>query len=465
MDKIESAIFKDYPSRRVLTPVYFHNRDTIRSFLYPQLPLKAHLKQYNGKKIKLSVANPMFFPVAIDGIELTETGQFFDSLSVTELEGKRVGQPLRYIDVEVPAVEIGQSILSKIREGDKQVLDAVRIKYHIPGIKSFRLARIDAHALSFSQLFIPLDESRHQLKEWASKGMLQIDNNIREIKFNSGNWTIENDVVIPQGFKAIIPPGSQIILNKDASIISYGALEIMGTENRPVVIKSTDGTGQGLAVFSVNKRSKLSHVVFDNLRSISKKNWNLSGAVTFYESAAEINFIEFTKNHSEDQLNIIRSKFSIRNSRFNNSFGDALDVDFGEGTITDCEFESCGNDCLDFAGSTAEIRNTRINAAGNKGMSVGENSLVRVIDTSVARTVIALSSKDKSTAVADRLTISDSKIGFAAYQKKPEYGGAQILAKGTVMRNVGDKYVGDNKSRVLENGKIVKTTFSKDLFN
>jgi hypothetical protein len=405
----------------------------------------------------------MFFPVVIDGIELTATGQFFDRPSLTELEGKSAGKPLHYIDVEVPAVGIGQSIISKIREGDAQVLGNILIKYHIPGIKSYRLARIDAHALSFSNLFLSRDKSQRQLQECARKGMLHIDHKRKEVEFNSGKWMIESDIVIPEGYKVIMPPGSQVILNKDAAIISYGPLEIIGTENMPVVFKTTDGTGQGLAVISVNKLSKLSHVVFDNLSSISRQNWNLTGAVTFYEAGVELDSVYFINNHSEDQLNIIRSIFSIRNSRFNNSFGDALDIDFGEGIITECDFESCGNDCVDFAGSKAEVRNSRVTAAGDKGMSIGEKSLVRIIDTSVSQAAIALSSKDISTAVADRLTISNSKIGFAAYQKKPEYGGAQIFAKGTVMRNVGNKYVADNQSRILENGKEVKTSFSEEL--
>ena len=463
MASIENVIFKDYPSRRILTPVYFHNRDTIRSFLHPKLPLKAYLKKYDKNMMRLSVANPTFLPVVIDGIELTETGHFFDGPNLPRLEGKKIGEPLRYIDVAVPAVGIGQSMLRKVHKDDTQILDGIRLKYHIPGIKSHRLSRIDAHALSFSRLFLPLDESHHQLQELAKKGMLHIDTDRRQIQFNSGNWILENDMVIPEGFKAIIQPGSRIILNKNAAIISYGPLEIIGTEKRPVVFKSTDGTGQGLVVLSVNKQSKLRHVVFDNLRSIGRNQWNLSGAVTFYESGVEIDRVTFINNHCEDLLNIIRSKFDIRYSKFNNSFGDALDVDFGEGTITECVFETCGNDCLDFAGSKAEIRNIRVSTAGDKGLSIGEKSIVRIVDSSVSGTAIGLSSKDKSTAVADKLSVSDSKIGFAAYQKKPEYGGAQIIAKGTLMRNVGDNYVSDKKSKILENGKEVKASLSKNL--
>ncbi len=191
--------------------------------------------------------------------------------------------------------------------------------------------------------------------------------------------------------------------------------------------------------------------------------WHLTGAVTFYESEIEIDHVKFTNNHSEDHLNIIRSKFVIRNSLFIKSSGDALDVDFGVGTISDTRFESCGNDCLDFAGSKAEIRNTVINGAGDKGLSIGEESLVKVSDASVSRATIALASKDLSETFADGLQIFDSDIGFAVYQKKPEFGGAQIYARNTVMKNIKNKYVGDANSRIFENDQAVDVIASQGI--
>jgi hypothetical protein len=465
MERIQSIIFKDYPSRRILVPVYFHNRDMIRSFLYPKLPLKAYLNQYHKDTIRLSVANPMFLPAVIDGVELTKTGHFFNHPTPSEIAGKTIGQPLRLVDLELPAKEIGQVILSNTREGDALFIDGIRIKYHIPGINASRFARIDAHALSFSQLFIPLDESEQRLQELTNKGVLKIDHKHGEVRFHPGIFTIDKSIVIPEGMKTIINAGSQIILNKGSAVIAYGPLEIVGTEKKPVIIKSIDGTGQGLAVLSANKLSKMRHVVFDNLKSFRRDGWNLTGAVTFYESSIEMDRVKFINNHSEDQLNIIRSKFSIRNSVFNNSSGDALDVDFGEGRISDSIFETCNNDCLDFAGSKAEIRNVNVSNAGDKGMSIGEKSLVSIVDSAISKSVIGLSSKDMSKVVADKLRISDTKIGYAAYQKKPEYGGAQIYAQATVMSNVDREYVGDRQSRIFENGKEMRTSISKDLIS
>jgi hypothetical protein len=231
----------------------------------------------------------------------------------------------------------------------------------------------------------------------------------------------------------------------------------------PVVLKSTDGTGQGLAVISADNQSRLSHVIFDNLAAPASNNWHLTGAVTFYESKVEIDHVKFINNHSEDYLNIIRSQFDIRNSSFMNSSSDALDVDFGQGMISKSSFENCGNDCIDFSGSKAEIRDTVIKGAGDKGVSIGEKSQVKITKSSISQAPLALACKDTSKAVVEKVKIFDSNIGLAVYQKKPEFGGAQIYAKNMAMTNVQNKYVGDSNSGIFENNQAVNVSASKGL--
>ena len=52
---------------------------------------------------------------------------------------------------------------------------------------------------------------------------------------------------------------------------------------------------------------------------------NLTGAMTFCESDVGLNKV-FSNNKSEDSLNIIRSKFQLNNSKFSNTFSDAIDI-------------------------------------------------------------------------------------------------------------------------------------------
>jgi len=367
------------------------------------------------------------------------------------------------MDVEVPAFDIGKSILGSVRNGDTMILDDIQIKYHTPGLKAQNLAPIDAYPLFFSSDFISKDENQRRLAELTQMGILSIDEDRLQITVKPGKWMIEKYIVLPKGYKTTVSPGSELILNKGAAIISYGPIELSGTAKRPVVLKSTDGTGQGLAVISAKNQSRLSHVVFDNLTAIASNNWHLTGAVSFYESKVEIDHVKFINNHSEDYLNIIRSQFDIRDSVFINSSGDALDVDFGEGTISKSRFESCGNDCIDFAGSKAEIRDTVINGAGDKGVSIGEKSIVKIIKSSISQARLALACKDTSKALVEKVQIFDSKIGLAVYQKKPEFGGAQIYANHMAMTNVQNQYVGDRKSGIFENNQAVKVSASKGL--
>jgi hypothetical protein len=463
LKKKESYIFKDEPSRGILIPVYFHNCDMIRSFLYPKIPLKAYLKQYDGQVIRLSVANPRFLPVVVDGILLKRSGHFFAVASPGKLEGKHIGKPLDFREVEVPAVGIGKTILGSVRNGDTMILDDIQIKYHIPGVKTHSLASIDAYPLFFSSHFMSLDESQGRLAELTQKGILRVDDDRMEITIKPGLWTIEKNIVLPKGYKTTVSPGSELILNKRAAIISYGPIELNGTAKMPVVLKSTDGTGQGLAVISADNQSRLSHVIFDNLAAPASNNWHLTGAVTFYESKVEIDHVKFINNHSEDYLNIIRSQFDIRNSSFMNSSSDALDVDFGQGMISKSSFENCGNDCIDFSGSKAEIRDTVIKGAGDKGVSIGEKSQVKITKSSISQAPLALACKDTSEAVVEKVKIFDSNIGLAVYQKKPEFGGAQIYAKNMAMTNVQNKYVGDSNSGIFENNQAVNVSASKGL--
>jgi hypothetical protein len=362
----ESIIFKDEPSRSIRIPVYFHNRDMVRSYLYPKLPLKAYLKQYDGQTIRLSVANPHFLPVVIDGIVLKPNGKFLAVSSPARLEGKHIGKPLDFMDVDIPALDMGKSAIGSVRNGDTMILDDIQVKFHTPGLKAANLARIDAYPLFFSSDFVSKDENQRRLAQLTEKGILRIDDDGMQITVEPGKWVIEESIEFPKGYKTTVSPGSELILNNGAAIVCYGAIELNGTAKMPVILRSTDGTGQGLAVISAGNQSRLSHVIFDNLTTIASNNWHLTGAVTFYESNVKIDHVKFINNHSEDYLNIVRSQFDIRNCAFINSFGDALDVDFGKGKISQSRFESCGNDCIDFAGSKAEVHDTVIMGAGKE---------------------------------------------------------------------------------------------------
>ena len=451
----EGVIFRDYPRHPVLVPVYFHNRDMIRSFLHPKLPLKVSLKGYDGNNMRLAVANPTFLPVMIDGLVSEKTGAFFQWSGQGPLDGKTSGLPLTYVDVTVPLPGTAESDSVTIFQGDMLALEGWRLQYHIPGLGEKKTALIDAQSLLFSAFLPAADQGRQGLPAAVENGWMRVDDERRIVAVTPGRHPIDADIVVPAGYKLRIGPATELLLNKGAAVISYGPVEITGNEENPVVFRSADGTGQGLVLLSAGERSVIRHVVFSDLAALDRENWRLTGAVTVYETAVEIDHVRFHHNRSEDFLNIVRSKFLISGASFDDSYGDALDVDFCEGLIADSGFVSCANDCLDFSGSRVEARGLEINGAGDKGVSVGEQSFVKITASSVKRATIALACKDSSVAYVDNLHVSDAETGFAVYRKKPEFGGGRIIVTGTTMVNVKDRFVGDDGSVIEENGKTM----------
>ena len=106
----------------------------------------------------------------------------------------------------------------------------------------------------------------------------------------------------------------------------------------------------------------------------------------------------------------------------------------------DLYFFNNGNDGLDVSGAKVDIENISVDKSGDKGISIGENSYVNLHNVSVKNSNIAIACKDKSIAYINTpykkenvnktlsrgLTIDSCNYGFAVYQKKSEFGSAEV---------------------------------------
>lgn len=247
------------------------------------------------------------------------------------------------------------------------------------------------------------------------------------VRISAGAHALSQDLIIPKEWRLTIAPGAKIDLCCGAAIISYGQVKALGGAELPIEIVSADGNGQGLQVLQVPEASVLRHVIFRGLRNLKKGPWQLTGAVTFYESAVEIEACRFLDNQSEDALNIVRSEFRMNRSLVQNASSDGLDADFCKGTISGSSFINTTNDGTDFSGSIITLSDVRMEGCGDKGLSAGEASDITLIDATILDCVIGLASKDQSTLHARRLSLTGCQQGLVAFQKKPEFGPAYLL--------------------------------------
>ena len=292
---------------------------------------------------------------------------------------------------------------------------------------------------------------------------LDVRDSIREITIRRGAWKLSRNLVIPKGYKLIAKPGTKIDLSNGAILLSYSPISFIGTEDDPIIIQSPGNDGGGLAVLNADGGSFLRHTIFKNLSAPESEGWKLTGAVTFYESDVHVENCQFIGNHSEDSLHIMRSKVQISDSYFKNAQSDAFDGDFVEARIERSQFVNSGNDAVDISGSSLIIKDIQIDGAGDKGLSAGENSKASVERIKIKSTNIAIASKDMSTVIAKDISIKNSKIGFAAYQKKSEFGPATIKTTRVIDNTSAAPFMLEPRSTLLMDG-VVKTANQKKAY-
>ncbi|MEM6697814.1 MAG: CotH kinase family protein [Bacteroidota bacterium] len=293
-----------------------------------------------------------------------------------------------------------------------------------------------------------------QFTEPQSNAIYQVAQN--RILFQQGKHTIEEDILIPKGYEVYVESGTTLDFVNQAAFISKSPIYLIGKADNAIKIHSSDGTGNGFSILQAAERSKVSHVLFEGWNTLQKGNWQLTGGVTFYESDADVEHSSFLRNHCEDALNFVRSEFTLTHSKIAETFADGLDADFCKGTINKVRFEDTGNDAGDFSDSAIAIEDCVILRAGDKGISVGEAARVHIKKAWIDGAVNGVASKDLSKLTIDDIMVKNCTNGFAAYQKKPEFGSASIVVKKYRQENVEHLYQIERGSILVLEGKEVR---------
>ena len=91
---------------------------------------------------------------------------------------------------------------------------------------------------------------------------------------------------------------------------------------------------------------------------------------------------------------------------------------------------------MDLSGSLIEVKNCKFEDSGDKGVSVGEDTDAALFNVDISGSPIAVAAKDLSVLVIHGMNMNDCEQGFVAYQKKPEFGGSNIIVKKYKAKNI-----------------------------
>ncbi len=442
-----NILYSEWPFIKLDKNMLYDNQKVIRQFLNPPKAVQAYTSFKNDNKIQLTISNIQTLPITIESLIVNDSIKI-NTDKIVLLKGKKFNKKVSYTNVDF-------IIPKKIILSDSIPL---KINYSITGTNTTKLVDVFPWN-NFKKSFVENDYIR------------KIDNtsNFNFIKryedsivFKKGTYKISEDIHISANSKVILNEGTTIDLLNNASIISKSPFFMKGTREAPIKIISSDSTGQGLFLLKAGSESVLNNVIFENLSAPKKHSWSLTGAITFYESDVNIRNCLFNNNIiGDDYLNIVRSYFSITDSDFTNVNADAFDSDFSTGFMKNVVFENIGNDGIDVSGTKLEIYNLTMTKVSDKGISAGEKSNIIADIVDINNSEIAICCKDKSTILISNCNINFNTIGITAFQKKPEFGPANIIATNTQINNTTNPFLIETGSKLLLDGNEIKSNNEK----
>jgi len=261
---------------------------------------------------------------------------------------------------------------------------------------------------------------------------LQYDIEQEKLSLRPGQWDLDGDLLVPAGISLHAGPGVHLRFREDAVLLTDSPLIWAGTEQEPIIIEPRAGLSKwsGIVVLGAKETSSWQYVTVRKTDRLQRGGWATTGGITFYHSPVEMLHCRIEHTVAEDGLNIFGCETLLDDVTLTGCISDSFDGDFITGVVRNCRFEEGMADGLDVSGSDVLVENCSFINLLDKGISVGENSTVRVVGGLMDNVAMGVVSKDLSKAFVSGLEISSvERYAFAAYIKKPEFGPANIVAE------------------------------------
>lgn len=403
------------------------NARQIRSYLMPfnNQSVQAFTQGMNGNAKRVKVTNYHGIPLEVIGFG-NSSEKVRDKLQSSEL-----------LEVNLPD-QLPEYVTFKVSQ------DITHIFYQIPTVDSV-----------FYSALQPWSAVRTQTPEQELYAQANIENNPyftvlgNHILFKKGTYTVNKNIVIPKGYKVNFQAGVKLNMVDNALFLSKSPVFMAGTKAEPIEITSSDNQGNGFSILQTNGKSNLSYVTFKNLNTLSYKDWELSGSVTFYEADVWIENCTFQNNNATSALNVVRSDFEITRTTFLGNIKQDIEVAYGKGEISYSYFNKTGGSAIDLRSCIATVTEVNISESQEYGISASDGSKVQVKSSKVSQSTTAVVSKGSSLVNINYIEIQDCQRGFTIFKGKPELGSSEINVE--KYEAVGLKYLHN-----IEPGSILR---------
>lgn len=268
----------------------------------------------------------------------------------------------------------------------------------------------------------------------AAHEFLEVRPETGELWIRSGTWKVTGDLVVPSGL-TLHANGARLLFESDSLLLTDAPLQFQSVTLEP---QAAFDRWRGVVVLQARGRSHWSNVTVRATDSVARAGWNVTGGITFYRSPVTMLDSHIDGTWAEDGTNVFGADCLFERTTFSACVSDSFDGDFITGVFRDCVFQDGLADGVDVSGSDVDVIDCKFLNMGDKGISAGENSIVRVDGGLCDGVSLGIAAKDRSQVDAKGMTIRGARnYALTAFVKKAEFGPAHMVADGLLIEGSG----------------------------
>ena len=275
------------------------------------------------------------------------------------------------------------------------------------------------------------------------------------LNVNENFEILNKKISLPKVFKICLSNNSTLTI-KDSIVDSKHSSNILK-------IHGCDNSSGSLLI--QNSKFNVDHIELKELSSPNIPLRILYGGMNIIESDFNFNKLNIYSAKSEDGVNFINSNIKGESIFAEGAFSDAIDSDFSKLNINKIICSKIGNDCIDFSYSNANLASLNAKEVGDKAISVGEGSVVKIKFIDVINSSIGIASKDSSKIDINKYNYSLVKIPLVAFIKKQEFGKPEINIFKTNDDISNNRFISYDSNVIISNKKVKGNYTSRKIYD
>ncbi len=261
--------------------------------------------------------------------------------------------------------------------------------------------------------------------------------------------------IVTKDKQLIIQAGAELDLQAGASIIAMHSLQALGNVDSPIVIRSSNTSGQGLVLLNTSAESSFKSCTFDNLQATKQFSLYTDGGVNAYNSDVKFYRCVFTNAKSKDALHLEHSEYEMYDCIFQQVSADGMDANNSNGLVENLTINNVGKDAVEISGGFIRLTNAKCSQSSGSFFNANLHATLQLNNLELDTGEEGIKSTDLSEVTVRNVSLKDVETGLLAFRKNDEMGGGSIKAFGLKEENVVKRNVQDIHSSIfLEKQKL-----------